>query len=276
MLKNKTIVIDLDGTLLNDKKKISNIDFECLINLSINNSIVLASGRNYIETMKIVREYSLQNYIENLIICSNGQQIYSISQNEVINSNYIEGSEAIDIINILDKNNIYWYIIDDKNLFCKTISFNCNKYMDNGRYKINILKNNEDIKKIKIEKFILNVESIEKMENIKHKLYLDYKVDFFKASRLKKYKKVEYFQNNILPKGVNKYTAVQFIIKQLNLSKYIIAFGNGINDYEILNNSTLSICMKNSNATIKEISNFITLSNNENGIDYAIKNLLRE
>ena len=100
MLKNKTIVIDLDGTLLNDEKKISNIDFKSLIDLSINNSIILASGRNYIETMKIVETYSLQNYIEGLIICSNGQQIYSINKNKIISSKYIKTSEAINIINI--------------------------------------------------------------------------------------------------------------------------------------------------------------------------------
>ena len=212
MLKNKTIVIDLDGTLLNDEKKISDIDFKCLIDLSINNSIILASGRNYIETMKIVETYSLQNYIENLIICSNGQQIYSISKNKIRNSKHIETSKAINIINMLDKNNVYWYIIDNKNLFCKNIAYNCNKYIENGRYKINILKNNEDLKKIKIEKFILNTDSIAKIENIKRRLCLDYEVDFFKENRLKKYKGVKYFQNNILPKGINKYTALQFII----------------------------------------------------------------
>ena len=276
MLKNKTIVIDLDGTLLNDEKKISDIDFKCLIDLSINNSIILASGRNYIETMKIVETYSLQNYIENLIICSNGQQIYSISKNKIRNSKHIETSEAINIINMLDKNNVYWYIIDNKNLFCKNIAYNCNKYIDNGRYKINILKNNEDLKKIKIEKFILNTDSIAKIENIKKRLCLDYEVDFFKENRLKKYKGVKYFQNNILPKGINKYTALQFIIEELNLSKYIIAFGNGINDYEIMSNSTFSVCMENSNEAIKSISDCITLSNNESGVSYAIKNLIKE
>lgn len=276
MLKNKTIVIDLDGTLLNDEKKISDIDFKCLIDLSINNSIILASGRNYIETMKIVETYSLQNYIENLIICSNGQQIYSISKNKIRNSKHIETSEAINIINMLDKNNVYWYIIDNKNLFCKNIAYNCNKYIDNGRYKINILKNNEDLKKIKIEKFILNTDSIAKIENIKKRLCLDYEVDFFKENRLKKYKGVKYFQNNIFPKGINKYTALQFIIGELNLSKYIIAFGNGINDYEIMSNSTFSVCMENSNEAIKSISDCITLSNNESGVSYAIKNLIKE
>ena len=276
MLKNKTIVIDLDGTLLNDEKKISYIDFKCLIDLSINNSIILASGRNYIETMKIVETYSLQNYIENLIICSNGQQIYSISKNKIRNSKHIETSEAINIINMLDKNNVYWYIKDNKNLFCKNIAYNCNKYIDNGRYKINILKNNEDLKKIKIEKFILNTDSIAKIENIKKRLCLDYEVDFFKENRLKKYKGVKYFQNNILPKGINKYTALQFIIEELNLSKYIIAFGNGINDYEIMSNSTFSVCMENSNEAIKSISDCITLSNNESGVSYAIKNLIKE
>ncbi len=276
MLKNKTIVIDLDGTLLNDEKKISNIDFKSLIDLSINNSIILASGRNYIETMKIVETYSLQNYIESLIICSNGQQIYSINKNKIISSKYIKTSEAINIINMLDENNVYWYIIDNKNLFCKNIAYNCNKYMNNGRYKINILKNNKDLKRIKIEKFILNTDSKAKMENTKKRLCLNYKVDFFKEDRLKKYKEVEYFQNNILPKGINKYTALQFIIEQLNLSKYIIALGNGINDYEIMSNSNFSICMENSDESIKSISNSSTLSNNESGVSHAIKNLIKE
>lgn len=276
MLKNKTIVIDLDGTLLNDEKKISYIDFKCLIDLSINNSIILASGRSYIETMKIVETYSLQNYIENLIICSNGQQIYSISKNKIINSKHIETLEAINIINMLDKNNVYWYIIDNKNLFCKNIAYNCNKYIDNGRYKINILKNNEDLKKIQIEKFILNTDSMAKIENIKKRLCLEYKVDFFKENRVKKYKEVKYFQNNILPKGINKYTALQFIIEELKLSKYIIAFGNGINDYEIMSNSNFSVCMENSDKAIKSISDCITLSNNESGVSHAIKNLIKE
>lgn len=276
MLKNKTIVIDLDGTLLTDEKKISDIDIKCLIDMSANNSIIIASGRNYIETMKIVKTYNLQNYIENLIICSNGQQIYNISKNKIRNSKYIETSEAVSIVNLLDKNNVYWYIIDNKNLFCKNIAYNCNKYIDNVRYKINILKNNQDLKKIKIEKFILNTDSIEKIENIKKILCLDYEVDFFKENRLKEYKEEKYFQNNILPKGINKYTALKVIIEELNLSKYIIAFGNGINDYEIMSSSTFSVCMENSNETIKSISNCITLSNNESGVSYAIKNLIKE
>lgn len=61
MLKNKTIVIDLDGTLLNDEKKISDIDIKCLIDMSANNSIIIASGRNYIETMKIVNIEKIEN-----------------------------------------------------------------------------------------------------------------------------------------------------------------------------------------------------------------------
>lgn len=132
------------------------------------------------------------------------------------------------------------------------------------------------LKKIKIEKFILNTDSIEKIENIKKILCLDYEVDFFKENRLKEYKEEKYFQNNILPKGINKYTALKVIIEELNLSKYIIAFGNGINDYEIMSSSTFSVCMENSNETIKSISNCITLSNNESGVSYAIKNLIKE
>lgn len=275
-MKNKIIVIDLDGTLLNDEKNISNKDCNCLIELSVNNNIILASGRNYIDTMKIVRTYNLQKYIEKFIICSNGQQIYDISKSEVIISNYIEKTEVIDIINMLDKEKIYWYIINNKNLYCLYISYNCNKYIDNSKYKINILKNKEYVKEIEIEKFILNTENVASMEKVKKQLCAKYKVDFFKENRHKKYKGMEYFQNNILPKDINKYTALKFIIKQLNLSRDIIAFGDGINDYELMINANMSICMQNGNHFIKKISNHITLSNNENGFSYAISHLIKQ
>lgn len=274
MLKDKTVVIDLDGTLLNDEKKISDADLKAIIKLSASNNIIIASGRNNIETMRIIKQYKLHNYIVNYVICSNGQQIYDINRNIIVRSNYIKSIQAIKIINILDKYNIYWYIINNRKLYCRKVDYNCKKYIDNKRYNINILKYNENIKNVRIEKFILNTESLEKMNNIKDILCLKGNINFFKEDRLKEYNKIEYYQNNILPRGINKYTAIQFIIEKINLSRFIIAFGNGINDYEILNNANLSICMQNSDNLIKGISDFITLSNNESGVSYAINNFL--
>lgn len=273
MLKNKTIIIDLDGTLLNSRKEIEKTELKILERLSKNNHIILASGRSYIEIIRLIENYNLKQNIEKFIICRNGQQIYDVDEKCIIKSCVLDANKTINIIKKLDENEIYWYIIENNKLFCKEIKYNCEKYVENGRYKINIIKDLEELKNKNIEKFIINSDNYSKMEQIKKKLVRRYSIDFFKENSLKESKGRKYTQNNIIPKGVNKYTATQYIIKKLNLPKYIIAFGDGINDYELLKNADYSISMENGRKELKEISSFVTKSNDENGVSYAIEKI---
>ena len=89
------------------------------------------------------------------------------------------------------------------------------------------------------------------MQNIEKKLKNDFNIDFFKIEREKKYNNKVYWQNNILPNNTNKYIAAQYIIQKLKLSKNIIAFGDGVNDYELLLNSDIGICMEHSCQELK-------------------------
>lgn len=273
MLKNKTIVLDLDGTLLNDEKNISFDDIQTILNLSKNNSIILASGRNYIDMIKIVDRYELKNIIEKYIICSNGQQIYDILEEKVVYERFISYDECISIISFLNRKNIYWYIVSGNTVFCEKIKYNCEKYIKNNRYKIHILENISDIKKVKIEKFIINAEKTDKLINIKEHILKIHEVDFFILDRIKEYNNLYYLQNNIVPRNINKYTAAVNIISELNLGNEIVAFGNGINDYELLKRAKIGICVENASIEIKEISDFITRSNNHSAVTYAIKKI---
>lgn len=57
------------------------------------------------------------------------------------------------------------------------------------------------------------------------------------------------------------------------MNENIIAFGDGVNDYELLLNSDISICMEHSCQELKNISNFVTKSNN--GFSFAIEKLIK-
>lgn len=273
MLTNNTIIIDLDGTLLNKNKIIQDEDLKTLKFLSKYNSIIIASGRHYLEIEELLKLYELNNIVEKLIICRNGQIIYDIQEKKIIQNITINYNELAKIIHELESNNIYWYLIQGDQLFCKRIEYNCLKYADTSRYTINVIYDISELKKYSIEKFIINSNDIKKLQNIEKKLKKNFNIDFFKIEREKIYNNNVYWQNNILPQNTNKYTAAQYIIKKLKLNKNIIAFGDGVNDYELLLNSDIGICMEHSCQELKNISNFVTRSNN--GFSFAIKKLIK-
>lgn len=273
MLTNNTIIIDLDGTLLNKNRIIQDEDLKTLKFLSKYNSIIIASGRHYLEIEELLKLYELNNIVEKLIICRNGQIIYDIQEKKIIQNITINYNELVKIINELENNNIYWYLIQGDQLFCKRIEYNCLKYADNSRYTINVIYDISELKKYSIEKFIINSNDIKKLQNIEKKLKKNFNIDFFKIEREKIYNNKVYWQNNILPQNTNKYTAAQYIIKKLKVNKNIIAFGDGVNDYELLLNSDIGICMEHSCQELKNISNFVTRSNN--GFSFAIKKLIK-
>lgn len=276
MLNNNTIVLDLDGTILNINKVIQNEDLKALRYLSKFNSIIIASGRHHSEIERLINFYQLDNIIEKLIVCRNGQIIYDIQEKKIVQNININYNELIKVISELESKNIYWYLIQDNQLFCKKIDYNCLKYIDNKKYTINILSDISELKRYSIEKFIINSDNIKKLKDVEKILLNNYNIDLFKIERKKTYNNIYYWQNNILPKNINKYTAVQYVIKKLKLNKKIIAFGDGINDYELLLNANVSICMEHSCKELKKICNFVTKSNDNNGFSFAIEKLIKD
>ena len=89
MLKNKIMVMDLDGTLLNQSKEISAENIKFIKEISKNNLIIIASGRNYKDVLKVIEKANLKQSIYKNIICSNGQLIYNIQNNELMKKNFI-------------------------------------------------------------------------------------------------------------------------------------------------------------------------------------------
>lgn len=79
----------------------------------------------------------------------------------------------------------------------------------------------------------------------------------------------------ILPENTSKGEGVTHFAKILNILKEdIISFGDSYNDIEMLLNSGIGIAMGNSCEELKEIADYITLSNDENGVLKALQNLL--
>ena len=76
----------------------------------------------------------------------------------------------------------------------------------------------------------------------------------------KKY--IEIYQQNISKyKGVQKIAEIEGIE-----NKDIIAFGDSLNDIDMIKNCGIGVAMGNSLERIKEIANYTTISHNQNGV----------
>jgi len=271
MIKNNTIVIDLDGSILNNNDIISNKDYKTLKILAKENSIVIATGRNYISALEIIKRHNLENIIEDIIVCSNGQELFDIKNNVSIYENFINYDMFKQYTREMKQNQIFWYIKSSEKIYSKKIIYNCKKYINNKNFIL--LKNTSELKKVRLEKIILNCKLSKSLNRFLNTNNTE--ISSMNKNRKKRHKSDFYWENILLPKGVNKYSSVLRVIELLDLSNNLISFGNGINDYELLKNSNVSICTNNSRKELKKISNYITCNNNDNPLTNVYENYFK-
>lgn len=82
------------------------------------------------------------------------------------------------------------------------------------------------------------------------------------------------FINN---KSVDKGTAISEFLKAKNIKKEeTICFGDRINDITMFKSCGNTVAMKNADEELKKIADYITLSNEENGVADFIKKMCQE
>ena len=77
---------------------------------------------------------------------------------------------------------------------------------------------------------------------------------------------------DITIKGISKATGIAYFMKLWDMESYV-AFGDSLNDVEMFKHASFSICMGQGNNDLKELSDFVTTSIDEDGIYYACKEL---
>jgi len=79
---------------------------------------------------------------------------------------------------------------------------------------------------------------------------------------------------NVLQHDVSKSIAVHAVLEYFGLSpEEALAFGDGDNDIDMLEQVGFGIAMGNGSEALKNIANFVTKKSTEDGIDYALREL---
>ncbi|NQZ65921.1 MAG: HAD-IIB family hydrolase [Mycoplasmatales bacterium] len=246
----KAIYIDLDGTLLNDKYKISKEDQKFLNKIQDDYDIIISTGKSMENSISHYKKLNLNTYMS-----SSQGQVISLPNKNIHICNYFKKE---DIKKIIDDNCIINFIIDtNKKTYVKKNGTFLNNLIEN---KFHIYKNNNIDKAIAL---ILETN-------------INYKIPVIKGLRL--YEWDAGFDTRIVtvrPINSSKEKAMEYINKKMGY-EYTIAIGNGRNDIEMMKKANFSIAIKGSHPLVLKNADIVSeFDNNNSGVSRELKKIIQ-
>lgn len=283
----KLIAIDLDGTLLNSYGEVSNENKKAIQKATSNGvNVVFASGRMPGSVKNIAKEVGADKYI----ISGNGTLIYDLQNEKIIYDNFMTKQKVLEIIKICEENSIFYNIYTENSVITKSLNYNVLFYHNENskkpvekRTNINIVEDvykyileNENINILKMticdsDKIIFS-SIVRKLKNIPDIDVLE--VEYMSRKNIKSGTEdipINYFYTEISNKNVNKWTAIEFLMKKLNISREeVMAIGDNINDKEMVEKAGLGVAMGKSMLAAEKIGDVFVKDNNSSGVAEAI------
>lgn len=263
----KCVSIDLDGTLLDTNHQIS-LENEIVIKQLKQKGIevILNTGRQYQDVIKLP---AVKN-INCPIFCLNGSTLYS-SEGELIYETNLSVAIYEELLATLKQLDVGILVYTNMGGYPATLPQLRNKTIDQI-YELFASQDYDSIPQInniKIYKIIAWVETdkIEKINQLRK--ILQQKTEISCSSS---------FPNNleITAAEAEKGKAIRRYEQLNNLTfSEIYSFGDGGNDLSAFEISTASFAMENAPDAIKKAATYVTKSNNDNGVAFAIKHYLK-
>ena len=274
----KMIAIDLDGTLLNDEKEISKEDILWVRKAYKEKGVipVIATGRT-LTSAKHFADMLGMDVVE-YIIAQNGAIIKDITKNEYIRFKLLDNETIEKSINILKLNNLEIhvstedYIILDQEKSANEIEI-YNKLGDKIKVVKDLVSYNFNDENITIMVGVGTKENLSKAtEELKKNIedILIIPISKFMAKNGEYVYESYYIEFNA--GGITKGNGITSLSEYLNIkSEELIVIGDGQNDSSMFELDGFKIAMENGVETLKNKADYITGTNNENGVAKAIK-----
>ena len=268
----KVIFCDISGTLLNSSGQISN---ETLKSIKLLQEkcvkFVLCSGGSRVRTRILAGNIGVDEYI----ISSNGADIFDIKNSKVIFSNYMNKQSIQNIYNLVLNRDMFFtancdnYMLVNKKRFNEEFEVLIDNFSLETISKKNIVQciiSGKDTTKSDfdfIEKALLNDDNIEiAMKNINGN-----KTDI---------NLIDSCYCDIIDKNTSKGNASKQLLEYLGtLKEEALAICDGKNDISLFENVKYKIAMENAIPEIKARADYITESNNNDGVGRVLRQIIR-
>lgn len=268
-MKYKLLVLDVDGTLLNDEREISKRTLAALLKVQqMGVRIVLASGRPTYGLMPLAKTLELGNY-GGFVLSYNGCQIIKAQNGEILFERRINPEMLPYLEKKARKNGFAIFTYHDDTLITDS--------PDNEYIKNEALLNN--LKIIREDEFSTAIDFAPckcMLVSDKEKALIGLEQHWEKrlAGTLDAFRSEPYFLE-VVPCGVNKANTLGALLEHLGVTREeVIAVGDGVCDVTMLQLAGIGVAMGHSQDSVKVCADYVTASNEEDGVALAVEKLI--
>lgn len=261
----RAIALDLDGTLTNHDKEVTPITRQALMKAQKDGAhIILASGRPTYGIAPIADHLEINKY-DGYVLSYNGGKIVKWQTKEEIYSNHLPN----DVIPIL-----YNYAKEKSHALLGYSGKEIITEMPDDKY----VKEESRINKMQIRKINNLMESLEPNPT---KLLMtgdpslmikaEEELSELVGNRMDVFRSAPFFIE-LVPRGIDKAQSLNRLLGLIGLTPNdMIAFGDGYNDLSMLKLAGIGVAMANAVPEVRAEADFITKSNEEDGVAFAIQ-----
>ena len=274
MSEIKVIIMDVDGTLFNSNKMITEKTRNALLKAQANGTkLILASGRPTTGLTRLGRELEMDKH-HGLFVSYNGSKVVDFETMETLFNEplSVEAGKAVlehlkqfDVYPMIDKGT-YMYV---NNVFAAPINWrdkqiNIIEYESRGGGYL--LCEQADLAcflDYEVNKILTAGDPDYLQENYQAMMapFVDTLSCMFTAD----------FYFEYTAKGIDKAKALDSVLKPMGYTQdQMIGFGDGMNDLSMVRYAGTGVAMANAVPDLKDIAQYVTASNDEDGIAEAL------
>lgn len=260
----RILALDIDGTLTNSKKQVTPKTKQAIRKLQEQGVIVvLASGRPTRGVMPLAKEIELEQY-GGYILSFNGGRTVNCKTGEVILDFVLPAELVSDIYDMSQECGVHIMTYENGEVITETPDdpYACLEARINW-IPIRGIDSFKEYVTFPINKCLMLAED-QKLAVAEQKVKKRFPM-------LNIYRSEPFFLE-IMPQYIDKAYCLEKLLERLHLTREeLVCCGDGYNDLSMVKFAGLGIAMENAQEPVKQAADFITRSNEEDGVAYAIE-----
>lgn len=273
-MESKLLFLDLDGTLLNDQKRVSPENQQAIhLALSRGHRVVIASGRPLNSTLAQAEAIGLRD-VCGYLIAWNGAVIYDCTQKQEILRRTMDMESVYELFDEANRRKIYiqTYDGDDVVIESRNDNENVRRYCSEINVDFRVIDNiRSDLSEPPPKALMIDYDGRMFTEPMRRWIisHMAGRVDTFFSRQ---------YYLEVVTAGQNKGRAVLDLCRLLNFPlRDTVAAGDEGNDISMLRAAGIGAAMKNAAPEVKAAANYVTRrDNNHDGVAEIIYHYLLE
>lgn len=264
-MQYKLLVLDLDGTLTNTKKEITTRNRETLIRLQKQGTkLVLASGRPTYGIAPLADELEIDKW-GGYILSYNGGEIIDWKTKEMLFAKLLPDEVVPKLYECATQNKVAILTYDKECIVTES--------PDDPSVKKEAFLNKMQIRPSQhfLDDITLPLPKCLIVGEPERLIPIESKLSLLLQGQISVYRSEPFFLE-LVPQGIDKAQSLAVLQDKLGVSrKEMMAIGDGYNDLSMIQFAGMGIAMDNAQEPVKKAADWITLSNDEDGVAVAVE-----